>query len=195
MQRKNGERIKSISKLFRMIFFFLTTAERRTLMIPKIQKILYTTDLSTNSDYAFRYAINSAKKHDASIIFLHVLDTRQPMLSSQMVVEQPKKISEEIMDHIRDRLKLFCKKELKNDPDCAKRVESIEILEGYPADVILGKADELNCDMIVMGTHGKGIISQTFLGSVTKRVLRRTRKPVFIIPLPKGEIDTTVHDV
>ena len=163
-------------------------------MIPKTQKILYTTDLSPNSDYAFRYAINSAKEYDASIIFLHVLDTRQPMLSSQVVVKQRKKISEEIMDRIRDRLKLFCEKELKKDPDCAKRVESIEILEGYPAEVILGKADELNCDMIVMGNHGKGIISQTFLGSVTKRVLRRTRKPVFIIPLPEGEIDITFHD-
>ena len=112
-------------------------------------------------------------------------------MSSQVVVEQRKKISDEIMDRIRDRLKLFCEKELKNDPDCAKRVESLEVLEGYPAEVILGKADELNCDMIVMGTHGKGILSQTFLGSVTKRVLRRTRKPVFIIPLPKGEIDIT----
>ena len=37
-------------------------------MIPKIQKILYATDLSENSAYAFRYAINSAKKHDADII-------------------------------------------------------------------------------------------------------------------------------
>ncbi|NIV98330.1 hypothetical protein GWN26_03925, partial [Candidatus Saccharibacteria bacterium] len=34
----------------------------------------------------------------------------------------------------------------------------------------------------------------TFLGSVAKRVLRRARKPMFIIPLPKGEIDLTVHD-
>ena len=44
----------------------------------------------------------------------------------------------------------------------------------------------LDCDAIVMGNHGKGIISQTFLGSVSKQVLRRTRKPVFIIPLPKN---------
>ena len=34
----------------------------------------------------------------------------------------------------------------------------------------------------------------TFLGSTSKRVLRRTRKPVFIIPLPKGELDITFHD-
>ena len=33
-------------------------------MIPKIKKILYATDLSPNSAYAFRYAINSAINHE-----------------------------------------------------------------------------------------------------------------------------------
>jgi nucleotide-binding universal stress UspA family protein len=55
--------------------------------------------------------------------------------------------------------------------------------------MILRKADELNCDAIVLGTHGKGFIRNTFLGSTSKKVLRRTRKPVFVIPLPKEETD------
>jgi nucleotide-binding universal stress UspA family protein len=46
-----------------------------------------------------------------------------------------------------------------------------------------------------MGTHSKGVIANTFLGSVAKRVLRRTRKPVFVIPLPQGEVDITFYDV
>lgn len=160
-------------------------------MIPRIQNILYTTDLSPNSDYAFRYAINSAKQHDANIIILHVLETLSDstlaMLSSDLVGVQREKISEEASIQIRDRLKLFCEKELINDPDCIKRVTSVEVLQGYPAEVILREVEKLNCDMIVMGSHGKGLISQTFLGSVTKRVLRRSRKPVFIVPLPKME--------
>ena len=43
-------------------------------MIPNINKILYATDLSDNSAYAFRYAINSALKHDAGVIILHVFE-------------------------------------------------------------------------------------------------------------------------
>jgi nucleotide-binding universal stress UspA family protein len=168
-------------------------------MIPEIKKILYTTDLSPNSDFAFRYAINSAKHHDADIIILHVLEELPAMslvmLSSDIVGAQRKKISEETMVQIKDRLQLFCQKELKNDPDCAKRVESMKVLEGYPAEVILREADLLNCDVIVMGSHGKGIISQTFLGSVTKRVLRRTRKPVFIVPLPKEVTDERADSI
>jgi nucleotide-binding universal stress UspA family protein len=43
-------------------------------MIPKIKKILYATDLSKNSVYAFRYAIDMAQKLDARIIILHVIE-------------------------------------------------------------------------------------------------------------------------
>jgi nucleotide-binding universal stress UspA family protein len=168
-------------------------------MIPKIQKILYATDLSPNSDYAFRYAINAAKQHDANIVILHVLerlsDPMLAMLPSDLVWVQRKKTSEEAIVQIKDRLKLFFEKELQHDPDYEKRAESIEVLVGYPADAILKQAEKLNCDMIVMGSHGKGVISQTFLGSVTKQVLRRTRKPIFIVPLPKGETNNTAHNI
>jgi nucleotide-binding universal stress UspA family protein len=46
-----------------------------------------------------------------------------------------------------------------------------------------------------MGTHGKGIIRNTLLGSSSKSVLRRTRKPVLIIPLPKEEADIGLGDI
>jgi len=172
-------------------------------MIPKIQKILYATDLSENSAYAFRYAINSAKQHDASIIILHVLEKMPPfaraLVDSQLGEEKRKEIFDEkvaeTMERIRKRLQMFCDLELKDDPECVDKVESIEVCEGYPAEEILKKADQLNCDAIIMGTHGKGIINHTFLGSVAKRVLRRIRKPVFIIPLPREETEITFHDM
>ena len=98
------------------------------------------------------------------------------------------------MDQIKNRLKIFSERELKDDPQSEDRVVSIEVCEGYPPEKILRKADDLNCDVIVMGTHGKGIIRHSFLGSTAQRVLRRVRKPVFIVPLPEGEIDVTFHD-
>jgi nucleotide-binding universal stress UspA family protein len=171
-------------------------------MIPKIRKILYATDLSPNSAYAFRYAINSAIMHDAKIIILHVFETMSPAVRTQMEFyladERRKEIFDErvsdTLDRIKKRLKTFSDKELKDYTKADERIESIQVCEGCPADTVLQKANELGCDAIVMGTHGKGIVANTFLGSVTKRVLRRTRKPVFIIPLPRGETDITMHD-
>ncbi len=125
--------------------------------------------------------------------------TAEALTHSYLSKDQEKKISEEKIAYVKDRiqkqLKTFCEKELKNDPESADRVESIELCEGFPAEMILRKADEFNCDAIVLGSHGKGFIRNTFLGSTSKRVLRRTRKPVFVIPLPKEEADIGLGDV
>ena len=164
-------------------------------MIPEIKRILYTTDLSPNSAYAFRYAINSAKKHDAGIIILHVVEEMAPFFDEERLKMISEKKIAEAMAQIKTRLKTFCDRELKDDPECIDKVESIEVCQGYPPEEILRKADELNCDVIVMGTHGKGIIRHSFLGSAAQKVLRRVRKPVFIIPLPEEGNEVTFKGI
>lgn len=172
-------------------------------MIPKIKNILYATDLSKNSAYAFRYAINSAQKHEAMIHILHVIETlpasTEGMLAIYLGEEKLHKLREEtretLCQRIEDRLKEFARRELKDDPDTLKRVASTTVVFGDPATEILQKADEWNCDVVVMGTHGKGIISHAFLGSVSERVLHRIKKPVFIIPLPAGEMDISMGEI
>lgn len=172
-------------------------------MIPKIKKILYSTDLSKNSAYAFRYALNSAKQHKAELVILHVMEvmdiTTRNLVMAYVKKEYFTEKEEEKIAYakkrIEKRLKVFFDKARVEYPELTDTNMSIGICEGYPAEEILRKADELNCDAIVMGTHGKGLLSQTFLGSVTKKVLRRTKKPVFIIPLPKEESDLTLHDI
>ena len=174
-------------------------------MIPRIQKILYATDLSPNSVYALRYAMNSAIKHNADIIILHVFEKVDPagnaMLDLYFYEEQHQKVFNERITKtkaiVEKRLKAIYEnelKELKNTPEFKDIAISIEVCVGFPAEKILSKAEELNCDAIIMGTHSKGVIANTFLGSTAKRVLRRTRKPVLIIPLPKGETDITLHN-
>ena len=164
-------------------------------MMPEIKKILYATDLSPNSAYAFLYAINSAKKHNADIIILHVVEEMAPFFGEERLKTISEKKISEAIDRIKKRLKIFCDRELKNDPEFANRVVSIEVCQGYPPEEILRKADELDCDVIVMGTHGKGVIRHSFLGSAAQKVLRRVRKPVFIIPLPEEETDISFHDI
>ena len=95
---------------------------------------------------------------------------------------------------ILNRLESVCKKELNSDPNAEGIFESIEVVEGYPADEILKKIDQFNCDAVIMGTHSKGFLEHAYFGSTSKKVLRRVRKPVFIIPMPKGETDITIND-
>jgi len=172
-------------------------------MIPRIQNVLYATDLSRNSAYAFRYAVNTARKHDAKIHILHVIEplSRQAEMIMLMNIGQEKfdQMSQDSKSNLRlrieERLKLFAERELKDDPETLKRVVGIHVVEGDPATEILNKTDALGCDTIIMGTNGRGAISHTFLGSVSEKVLRRIHKPVYIIPLPKGETDITIRDI
>jgi nucleotide-binding universal stress UspA family protein len=164
---------------------------RARTMIPKIKRVLYATDLSENSTYAFRYAVNTAEKHDAEIIILHVIEEMPAAaraysaMNSATIDKRIETLKDETIEEMNSRLDDFCKKELRGKPECLKRIETVEIKEGYPADEILKTADNKKCDVIIMGTHGKGFLAHAFLGSVAERVLRRTRKPVFIIPLPE----------
>jgi nucleotide-binding universal stress UspA family protein len=89
----------------------------------------------------------------------------------------------------RTPLQEFCKKaEAQIGPPCVELVSKILVPVGHPPDEILNAADKENCDVIVVGSHGKGFLAHTFLGSVSNAVLHRTRKPVFIIPLPAEKI-------
>jgi nucleotide-binding universal stress UspA family protein len=172
-------------------------------MITQIKRILYTTDLSPNSGYLLRYALNSAKKHEAKLVVLHVFEELSPtanaLVMSYLDEDKNKKIVEEKIayakERIQKRLQTLCKKELNGDPEAEGVFESIEVAGGYPADEILSKADEFNCDVIFMGTHSKGFLKHSYFGSTAKKVLRRTKKPVFIVPLPAGETDITIHDL
>ena len=158
-------------------------------MIPQIKKILYATDLSKNSAYAFYFAVDMAKKHDAEIVILHTLEPL-PASAFGTATEKAEHSQHEIsMEVVRNRIRKFCEKvEEKNSIACVTLVTKILVQVGYPPEEILKAAEEEGCDMIVLGSHGKGFLRQTFLGSVSGSVLARARKPVLIIPLPSERI-------
>lgn len=60
------------------------------------------------------------------------------------------------------------------------RVET-SLLEGPPSTKILDYATDVGCDLIVMGTHGRGGLNRLLLGSVAERVVRSATVPVMTI--------------
>lgn len=52
---------------------------------------------------------------------------------------------------------------------------------GHAAEEIARLADELKCDQIVMGTHGRGALAELLVGSTTLRVVHRSRVPVLLV--------------
>lgn len=162
-------------------------------MIPAIQKILYATDLSKNAAYAFYYTVDLARRREAKIVILHAIEPIPPYVMAygeEVFRKAQRENIEESIREIEKRLRNSCSLlEKKIGGPCSELVSKIIVRVGYPVEEILKVAEEEKCDLIVLGNHGKGFLQQTFLGSVSRSVLDRTRKPVFIIPLPSEEVD------
>jgi len=166
-------------------------------MLPSIKKILYATDLSKNSVFAFRYAVKLARQCDARITILYIL----PVVDSAMEVPIISQMGEEAYYRLREekssdtvmkieeRIREFSQRELKDKNMGEDRVSSILVHEGDTVDEILRTGDELDSDMIILGAHGKGILTHTFLGTVPTKVLRRSRRPVLVVPIPENATD------
>ena len=166
--------------------------------MPAIDKILYATDLSKNSAYAFRYATDIADKHNAFIHILNVLEelpeSAKTVLKNYLSDDQYEKFrnrKDDLKGVIKERLSVFCDNVQKDDPQCVFRVASIDMIEGNPVNEILKYAENNHCDLIVMGTHGKGILTHAILGSVAEKVIRKSKIPVMVIPIPEDETSLT----
>jgi len=54
-------------------------------------------------------------------------------------------------------------------------------LIGPVAESIIGLADKLHCDQLVMGTHGRGALKELLMGSITIKVLHLSSLPVLLV--------------
>lgn len=77
-------------------------------------------------------------------------------------------------------------RQLAGDSGIAAEAHCVEITSGRVASVILSKARELGCDLVVMGTHGRRGLSRSLLGSDAEQVLCSSGVPVLLVRQPEG---------
>ena len=65
--------------------------------------------------------------------------------------------------------------------DAAERFHTTHIHVGQPAEVISKMAGDLQCDLIIMGAHGRGALANMVMGSVASRVLHLASCPVLLV--------------
>lgn len=167
----------------------------------QIKKILFATDLSENAVHAFSYAVSLANLYGAGITILHVLaefpgeEFITNMISSATWKEIKARNYSKARDaligkkrnHValKEVLEAFSEKVNADMEHHAFVTDEILIEHGVPAEVIVETAEKRRCDLIVMGTHGQGVISDVLIGSTAKWVLKRSLIPVLIIRLPE----------
>jgi nucleotide-binding universal stress UspA family protein len=160
-------------------------------MLPEIRTILYPTDLNPRAPEVFRYAMSLAHRYDAGIVLLHVVEplTHYAQSLVRMYVPQqgeglPEDARQRILAGLHQRLRHFCTDEVCVDAGGAERVREIRVLEGQPAEVILGEVERVAPDLVVVGAHGHTAVGEVLIGSVSHKVVQRSPVPVLVVRLP-----------
>jgi nucleotide-binding universal stress UspA family protein len=136
-------------------------------------RILLPTDGSAGMTRVVEHAGELARVHDSSVHVLFVVDTAKlttiPMDASLDGIHGLMEEEGETAMEEADRL-------LPEDVTVERTIS-----EGEPAREIVDCAREADCDVIVMGTHGRGGLDRLLLGSVAEHVVRRSSVPVVTV--------------
>lgn len=143
------------------------------------KRLLVATDFSGTSQEALRVARDMALALGARVQLLHVIadPARLPWTidAGPAIVE------------LEDSWRQQAERSLQQARDTAgflpERTE-MAVAMGDPAREIVAAAAALHADLIVLGTHGHGLVARLVMGSVADKVLRHADRPVLIVPHP-----------
>ena len=137
-----------------------------------LRRILAPTDFSECAKRARSYATELAKRFDAELHMLHVV---QPIALPTYVGP--------VLDNLHD-LEEAARKELEEweDPQFEPSMRlARRVVTGPPFVEILRYARQNEIDLIVVGTHGRAGLMHALVGSVAEKVVRKSPCPVLTV--------------
>ncbi len=146
----------------------------------KLNKILVPTDFSKGAERAYSVAQNIAGTFGGTIDFIHIIPTLKYFNESIKRIGIPLDMDEDIYPKVIEESESKLKKAMKEYLREENKGESFVKIERKPSEAIVEFAAKNGYDLIVMGAKG---LDETKLlrGSVTERVIRKSRTPVFSI--------------
>ena len=161
-----------------------------------IKRILYATDLTKSAPKVYQYVLYLAKQFNAEIVCLHVIDKySQNAAMTFAMYYLTKEVKQEIL--LRESNKSLEEMAHRNHQTFIRQQLGIEdglypeqlgltivdkVVYGNVEEQILKHSVNSNCDLIVMGAHEKPLF--TFTTTLSKRVMKRSRVPVTVVPIP-----------
>ena len=139
-----------------------------------MEHILYPTDFSDNAERAFTYVKDLAQSGARHFTLLHVQDKERIGKHLEDRLEEFNRIDLERLERLKSSLTSTVKSEVET-----------AIVHGMPVPEILKKAQENGITLIVMGSHGRGLVSELFLGSISHNIARHSTVSVLLVPAPR----------
>jgi nucleotide-binding universal stress UspA family protein len=143
----------------------------------RLRRIVHPTDFSPASGPAFKKAVELAKENRATLHIVHVLPTLPMVADAYMVASAYDEMLRAHRAHAEKQMERL----VKRARAAGVRATGTVVDFGVVADRIARFAKRQRCDLIVMGTHGHGILARALLGSVAERVINRASCPVMTV--------------
>lgn len=150
-----------------------------------LKRILTTTDFSPHSKVALKYASAFASAFGAEVIVCHVLE--KPDFLSQLPPVSDGYLPPDLPQVQEKHARVLCEQMLAEAGLSHARVI---MPHGNPYSEIVRTAKEEDCDIIIIGTHGRGGLAHLLLGSVAERVVRAAPCPVLTVRSGEHEFVT-----
>ncbi len=133
----------------------------------QVKQILVAIDRSAMAEEALKRAISVAKKKEAQLIILHVIEPH--FIKSLFYSVDENEIKKKVTDQI-------------NRLNSEAKIEYVFFIEfGSAARVITLMAQKVHADLLIVGVHGKNDISSEYFGSTALKLIQRTHIPVLIV--------------
>lgn len=147
-----------------------------------LKRILVPTDFSESARHALRYGCSFSREYEAELLLLHVVENLTVGYASDLFPVPMAEVFEEISGYARAEL-------AKLGAEAREKGIGVRelVVQGKPSAEIVRVAREETVDMIVLGTHGKGMLDKALFGSTAERVIRRAPCPVLTVGLSEHE--------
>lgn len=142
------------------------------------ERVLYATDFSDVSKKALSYVKQLNEAGTKEVVVLHVINIGE---FARTALDEGgdldiKKLEKDMDEHTTREMGQIETELKKSGMNAKLRVE-----RGVPLRTILMVEEEEDVSVVVLGSHGKGLVQEIFLGSVSEGVTRKSIKPVLVI--------------
>ena len=141
-------------------------------------KLLVAIDFSPVTDLIFQKVKDIANKTNPKIWIIHVVAPDPDFIGYEVGPQTERDFIAKKFHEKHIALQGIAKK-LKDE---GLQVTPL-LLQGPTVETILEEADDIDADMIITGSHGHGMMYNIFIGSISKEILKFSRRPVLIIPV------------
>ncbi len=147
-----------------------------------MKTILVAIDFSSVTEPMLDVAVRMARSFDARLCLVHVAPPDPTFVGYEA---GPQTVRDAVAEEFRE--------EHRKLHALQKRVEeqgvtaTSQFIQGPTIEKILEEAKDLEADLIVMGSHGRGALYHLIVGSVSEGVLRKATCPVLVVPSPRED--------